>query len=260
MDKKWDLKVEKGGKKKGGGLTRVGTDYTGAAARRGNDGMESEDEGNTIQKLQRRDSDEAMLIMPSKKKQNKKRKKRGFGAGAQYYQIDDEDDVPKLENVDAVFRSLKKIYAALELIDRLGMSTGDVANLLHVLMNIQDRLRNEIRLRSFDMELTQELFCKSLEKAMEKSLKSDYNYNKPFHEWTQVAREAASVFQQVRDLEQGHVTLGQVRETLLWIPNDITSLCSLTRMKNKSTKLKGSDQMVDHDLWWSFLLNHWCNR
>merc|ERR1712154_633914 len=81
----------------------------------------------------------------------------------------------------------------------------------------------------------------------------DFDYERPFGEWSEVARHSASVFQQVHDEEQNKVTLGQVRETLHWILDDLRTLMPISKFKKKLSQKKKLDQMVDHARFWKFL-------
>eukprot|EP01083_Nonionella_stella_P104944 301390_1 len=87
-----------------------------------------------------------------------------------------------------------------------------------------------------------------------KNLKYDYT-NVSFDEWSEVARHSASVFQQVHDEEQNKVTLGQVRETLRWIYNDLRALFPISKFKKKLDKKKQLDQIVDHTRFWKFCVS-----
>ena len=72
------------------------------------------------------------------------------------------------------------------------------------------------------------------------------DYSCPYEQWTPVARQSACVFQQVQDEEQNKVTLGQVRETLQFIHNDIRMLTgNVSKFKKKLFKLRQRDQMVE---------------
>merc|ERR1719361_1105274 len=171
----------------------------------------------------------------------------------------DEDDVPFISDLEAVLDQLKSVFSASEDTDdsQRQLTVVDAHNLLLLAVEMRGRILAEIRSRSHDLELTQDNFVKTMEKKMyDKSVRdvSDADYTKPYAEWTEVARKSASVFQQVQDEEQNKVTLGQVRETLHFIHNDIRALTrNVSKFKKKLSKLKKKDQMVDHQRFWAFL-------
>lgn len=194
------------------------------------------------------------------KQQNQQ--KQGFdGIVIKKFALFDEDDVPEVSNLNQVLKELKKVYSFSENQDRLELSVLDAHNLIWIAKLMQDRIQNEIKSRGHDLELTQELFIKTMEKKVYFSQAKtneetglDYDYSKPFEEWSEVARHSASVFQQVHDEEQNKVTLGQVRETLRWIYNDIKVLMPISKFKKKLQRKKKLDQMVDHARFWKFLV------
>merc|ERR1719361_1359257 len=120
------------------------------------------------------------------------------------------------------------------------MTVIDASNLMLLAVEMRSRIRNEIRSRGHDLELTQDNFVKTMEKKMySKEVRdvTDADYSRPYQDWSEVARQSASVFQQVQDEEQNKVTLGQVRETLNFLHQDISKLTgSISKFKKKLDK------------------------
>jgi len=174
----------------------------------------------------------------------------------------DENDNPLTDSTDlnAVLERLREIFDGSEDTDdsQRELTVIDGYNLLRLAVEMRGRIRNEIKSRGHDLELTQDNFVKTMEKAMYSKEVLDVtkaDYSRPYREWSEVARRSASVFQQVQDEEQNKVTLGQVRETLLFLHEDIRLLTkNISKFKKKLDKLKKTDQMVDHQRFWTFLV------
>ena len=182
----------------------------------------------------------------------------GGGAGGiiiKKFALFDEDDVPEVASPNDVLLELEKVYAFNEN-NNNKLTVYDGYNLIFIAKLMYDRIQNEIKSRGHDLELTQELFIKTMEKKMytKEDENTDFDYSRPFEEWSEVARHSASVFQQVHDEEQNKVTLGQVRETLRWIYNDLKTLMPISKFKKKLNRKKKLDQMVDHARFWKLLV------
>lgn len=176
---------------------------------------------------------------------------KGAGGAPVKASLRNEDDVPLITNPGEVLEQLKRVFSASEDTDisKRELSVVDAHNLLLIGVEMRSRILYEIRSRGQDLELTQDQFTKTMEKKMyDQSVHNvdNVDYSRPYDEWTAVARQSACVFQQVKDEEQGKVTLGQVRETLRFIHRDIRALTkNMSKFKKKLSKLKKRDQMVE---------------
>jgi len=173
----------------------------------------------------------------------------------------DKDEIPQISNMDEVVRTLQQVYDFNEDANAPVLTVRDAYSLVSVAYAMNHRIRNEVKSRGHDLELTQELFCKTMERKIMSAPgdaggeERQYDYSKPFDEWTEVARRSASVFQQVLDEEQNKVTLGQVRETLRDVYKDFRVLVkNMQKFKRKLDAKKKLDEMVDFDRFWQFLV------
>eukprot|EP01084_Bolivina_argentea_P217496 369235_1 len=172
--------------------------------------------------------------------------------GIRKFALFDEDDVPEIYSCRDIYNELQKVYSFSENPDKQELCVADAYNLIYIGQIMSERIQHEIKSRGHDLELTQDLFIKTMEKKVYSAV--NYNVRSTFSDWSDVARHSASVFQQVHDEEQNKVTLGQVRETLHFIYRDISSLVSISKFKKKLNKKKKLDQMVDHHRFWKFLV------